>query len=109
MAIIPLNFSQSSRLKAICLITPTEEIGNSEPVMVLMDMFSNALWYKKSTEIFPFDCLSANYIEQLYAQLRMDKEAFSILNGMTIQEAVEMYTKVAYGDICSKTFIELMN
>lgn len=109
MAIIPLNISHSSSLNAICLITPSSTPTTEESVIILMDIHSNKLWYKKHEEIFPFYCLSIDYITQLYEELKNDDQALNALQDLKFSEAVEVYTKVAYGGITPKMIMELMN
>ncbi len=109
MAVIPLNITQSETLKAICLITPSFVSTEKEPVMILIDIFSNELFYRKYNEIFPFDHLSAQYAEQLYDLLRKDNRAWETLSDLEIHKALEVYTKVAYGDVAPKLIMQLMN
>lgn len=109
MAIIPLNIAHSSQLNAICLITPSSIPTNEESIIVLIDSFTHELWYTKNQETFPFSCLSLYYSEQLYNMLRKDERALEALQHLEISQAVEVYTKVAYGGIAPKMIMELMN
>ena len=109
MAVLPINISHSSTLNAICFITAPNFYITGESIIILMDTITNELWYKKNDEVFPFNCLSFKYTEQLYKMLKKDEDAWEALQHMEINEAVEMYTKVAYGDILSKMVMQFMN